>query len=172
VRKLGLRGVAVFVDESSEPVAAFHGGRGGADDAELATRCCRRRQMERAVRPVRVVVVGEHLEDALEVAKVHDEEPVEAFGADGAYEALGDRVCLRRSHRRLDDLDPFSGEDDVEVARELPSRSRIGNRNRGGCSWSVHAIWRARCVTQAPVGPLVQPARCTRRLATSMKNET
>jgi hypothetical protein len=71
------------------------------------------------VRPVRVVVVSEHAEDALEVAKVHDQEPVEAFGADGAYEALGYRVCLRRSHRCFDDLDPFSGEDGVEVAREL-----------------------------------------------------
>ena len=119
VHKLGLCGVAVFVDESSEPVAPFQGGRGAADDVELATPCCRWRQMERAVRPVRVVVVSEHAEDALEMAKVDDQEPVEAFGAGGAYEALGDRVCLRRSLRCLDDFDPFSGEDGVEVAREL-----------------------------------------------------
>jgi hypothetical protein len=69
--------------------------------------------------PVAVVVVGEDAEDALEVASVHDQEPVEAFGPDGADEALGGRVRLRRSHRRLDDLDAFAGEDGVEVAGEL-----------------------------------------------------
>src|SRR6266571_6591850 len=48
-----------------------------------------------------------------------DQEPVEALGAGGADEALGERVRLRRSHRRLDDLDSFAGEDGVEVAAEL-----------------------------------------------------
>src|SRR4051812_43682198 len=32
---------------------------------------------------------------------------------------FGERVRLRRSHRRLDDLDSFAGEDGVEVAGEL-----------------------------------------------------
>jgi hypothetical protein len=64
-------------------------------------------------------VVDEDAEDAFEVAAVDDQEPVEAFGADGADEALGERVRLRRSHRRLDDLDSFAGEDGVEVAAEL-----------------------------------------------------
>ena len=48
---------------------------------------------------------GEDAEDALEVASVHDQEPVEALGADGADEALGDRVRLRRSYRRLEDVE-------------------------------------------------------------------
>jgi hypothetical protein len=39
--------------------------------------------------------------------------------ADGADEALGKRVRLRRSHRGADDLDPFASEDAVEVTREL-----------------------------------------------------
>jgi hypothetical protein len=69
--------------------------------------------------PAGVVVVGEDAEDALEVASVHDQEPVEAFGPDGANEALGGRIRLRRSHRRLDDPDAFAGEDGVEVAGEL-----------------------------------------------------
>jgi hypothetical protein len=71
------------------------------------------------MRPVAVVVVGEDVEHTLEVAPVDDQEPVEALRADGANEALGDRVCLRRADRRLDDLDPFAHEDGVEVAREL-----------------------------------------------------
>ena len=64
-------------------------------------------------------MLGEDAEDALEVASVHDQEPVEALGADGADEALGDRVRLRRPHRRLDDSDAFAGEDGVEVTGEL-----------------------------------------------------
>jgi hypothetical protein len=64
-------------------------------------------------------MVGEDAEDALEVASVDDQEPVEAFGPDRADEALGGRVRLRRSHRRLDDLDALAGEDGVEVTAEL-----------------------------------------------------
>jgi hypothetical protein len=55
---------------------------------------------------------------------------------------------------------------------EVVSRSRIRNRNRDGCSWSVQANWRACWVTHEPVGFAVQPARSTRRLASSMKNRT
>jgi hypothetical protein len=39
-----------------------------------------------------VVVVDEDAEHALEVPAVEDEEPVEALRADGADEALGDRI--------------------------------------------------------------------------------
>ena len=70
------------------------------------------------MRPVSVVAVGEDVEDALEVASVHDQEPVKAFGADGANETLSDRVRLRRSHR-CPDLDAFADEDGVKVASEL-----------------------------------------------------
>jgi hypothetical protein len=66
-----------------------------------------------------VVVVDEDPEDALEVASVHDQQPVETLGADGPDEALGDRVRLRRSHRRPDNLDALAPEDRVEVACEL-----------------------------------------------------
>ena len=58
-------------------------------------------------------------ENTLEMTPVHDQEPVEAFGAGGVDEALGDRVRLGRSYRRLDDLDAFTCEDGVEVAGEL-----------------------------------------------------
>jgi hypothetical protein len=61
-------------------------------------------------------VVGEDAEHTLEVTPVDDQEPVQALGAGGADEAFGDRVRLWRSHRRLDDLDAFAGEDGVEVA--------------------------------------------------------
>ncbi len=64
-------------------------------------------------------MVDEAREDALEMATVEDQEPVETLASDGADEALGDRVRLRRPHRRADDLDAVASEDDVEVAGEL-----------------------------------------------------
>jgi hypothetical protein len=84
--------------------------------------------------PVGVVVVGEDAEDALEMASVHDQDPVEAVGPDGADEALGDRVRFWRSHWRLDDLDAFAGEDGVEVAGELAIAVADQEAKR---SWSV-----------------------------------
>jgi hypothetical protein len=81
-------------------------------------------------------VVGEDAEDGLEVASVHDQEPVEPFGPDGADDSLGDRGRLRRSHRRLDDLDAFAGEDGVEGAAEL-AVAVADQRNDPGRSWSV-----------------------------------
>jgi hypothetical protein len=101
-----------------------------------------------------VVVVEEDAEDMFEVTAVHDQEPVEALGADGADEALGDRVRLRRSNWCLDDLDAFACEDRVEVAGNLLSGSRIRKRNDDPRSWSVQANWRACWVTQSPVGSL------------------
>jgi hypothetical protein len=80
---------------------------------------CRRCQIQRAMGPVRVVVIDEDVEHVLEVMAVEDQEPVEAFSAGGADEALGDRVRLRRAHRGADDLDALACKDGVEVAREL-----------------------------------------------------
>ena len=64
-------------------------------------------------------MVDEDAEHPLEVATVEDQEPIEALRSDGADEAFGDRVRLRRSHRCADDLDSFASEDRVEIAREL-----------------------------------------------------
>jgi hypothetical protein len=58
-------------------------------------------------------------EHALEVTLVHDQEPVETFGADGADEAFGVSVRLRCAERRLDHLVPFAEEDLVEGGGEL-----------------------------------------------------
>ena len=87
--------------------------------SQLARRGIGRLEVERAVWPVGVVVVGEDAEDALEVPSVDDQEPIETLSADGADEALGGRVRSRRSHGCLDGSDAFVGEDGVEVAREF-----------------------------------------------------
>ena len=76
-------------------------------------------QLQRAVWPVRVVVIREYAKHGLEVSTIHDQEPVEALRTDGADETLGDGVRLRSPDWRLDDLNAFAGKDGVEVAREL-----------------------------------------------------
>ena len=68
---------------------------------------------------MRVVVIREHAKYALEVSTIHDQERIEALRADGADEALGDRVRFRCPDWCLDDLNALAGEDGVEVAREL-----------------------------------------------------
>jgi hypothetical protein len=65
------------------------------------------------------VVVDVDTEDALELATVDDQDPVEALAPDRPDVALGVGVRLRRPDRRLDDCDPLAAEDLVERAVEL-----------------------------------------------------
>jgi hypothetical protein len=104
------------------------------------------------------------------MAAVEDQQPVKTFGADGSDEALGDGVCLRRPHRRLDDPDTAAAEHLVELAAVLAVASRI--RKRTPSSASTRPRLRACRVTHAPVGLVEQPASQTRRLACAMKNNT
>ena len=85
----------VLVDESAEAIAALDAGR-GRWDREQVRRGRRWPQAQRAVGPVRVVVIEEDAENMLEMAPVYDQEAVEAFGAGGADEALSERVRLRK----------------------------------------------------------------------------
>jgi hypothetical protein len=68
------------------------------------------------MRPFAVVVADVDAKCAFEVTAVEDQQPVKTLGADGAGEALRDRVRLRRSHRRLHDPDA--------VAAGTPRRRR------------------------------------------------
>jgi hypothetical protein len=64
--------------------------------------------------PLAVVVSHVETEDALEVAAVEDQQPVQALRTDCAHEALGDRVRLRRPYRRLHDPNALAAEDFIE----------------------------------------------------------
>ena len=154
----------------NEPAEAF-------ESTDFADGWCRRwlarlrwLQLERAVRPVLVVVLDVLAQDAFEVAAVEDQQPVQALGANGSDEPFGDGVRLRRSCRRLDDPDAVRAEHLVEGSLYLLSRSRISRRK----PWSAKSRPRLRAcwVTHAPVGLAVQPANQTRRVAWAMKNNT
>ena len=124
------------------------------------------------MRPVRVVVVDIDPKHSLELPAVHDQQPVEALGTDGADETLGDRVCLRRSHRRLDDLDPLAAEDRVELAGELAVAVADQEPKRRRPLLDCPGELAGLLSNQAPLGLAVQPASWTRRLPSSMKNST
>ena len=124
------------------------------------------------MRAVAVVVVDESTKHTLEVAPVEDQEPVDALRAGGADEALSDRIRLGRG--------PASGRSRCPRFAKTASKSRVNllsrsrTRKRAGVdrSPSVQVNCRACWLTQAPLGVAVQPARCTRRLSSSMKKST
>jgi hypothetical protein len=74
---------------------------------------------EHAVRGLGVVMVYVDAQDAVEVARAKNQQPVQAFGPCGPYEALGVRVGPWRPERRLDHVDAVRAEDLVEVGGEL-----------------------------------------------------
>jgi hypothetical protein len=158
------------VDESAEAFAAPDlAGLIRADEV-WAMPGCGWSQAERAMRPVGVVVLDVDTQDTLEVSAVCDQEPVEAVATNRADPALGVRVRVRRAKRCADDLDALALEDLVEGAAE--PRSWIRNRIGLGRSASDQASWRACRVVQRPSGLALQPARCTRRVLSSMKKST
>ena len=162
---MGSRG-SVFVDESTENIAAFdHLGRRLAGSVDRV----RRKQGERSVRALAVVVNRVGADDVFEVAATKDQHPVETFDTDGAHEPL--RIFrLRCADRRVDHLDLFAAEHLVEGGGELA----VAVVDQEACPLEqvseaqIAACW----VTQSPVGLVVQPARWTRRLPSSMKNST
>ena len=129
-----------------------------------------REERERAVRPRRVVMSGVSAKHVLELTTADDQQPVEALGARRRDEALRLGVRLWRPDRRLDHPDAFAAEHLVEGHAELAvaivDHEPRPRKNTGEAE--VPACW----VTQAPVGLVVQPARWTRRLPSSMKNST
>ena len=74
---------------------------------------------ERSVWALGVVVVDVDAQDAVELARSEDQQPVQAFGSCGPHEALGVRVGLRRPERCLDHLDAVGAKDLVEAGDEL-----------------------------------------------------
>jgi hypothetical protein len=111
--------LGVFVDQSAESVVSVELVWRVRSDEAQARSWCRWCQPESAMRPVRVVVVDVDVEDPLKLPAAADHEPVEAFTADSADPAFGERVCLGRAKRGADDLDAFASEDLVEGTAEL-----------------------------------------------------
>jgi hypothetical protein len=163
------RGRAVLVNEPTESIRAENPERSrGSGEAESRSRLWRQ-ESQATMRTMAVVMIDVGVQDALELATIDDQDPVEALAPHGADEALGKRVRLRSLDRCSDDLDPLAAKDLVEGAAEL--RVAIVDLEAGGeaRSASDHESWRACWATQASLGCWVQPATCTLRLPSSMK---
>jgi hypothetical protein len=121
---------------------------------------------------VPVVVIDERSQHPLEVPAVGDQDPVEALSADGADEALGDRVGLRRFDRGADDLDALGTEDLVERAAELgvvvADQEACRDLTLGELPDKVSRL----LGNPGASGFSVMPARWMRRVEISMKKRT
>jgi hypothetical protein len=156
---------AVFVDQSAEPISTLDMAWSRRPDrSKSGLLRIGRSEVERAVRPVAVVVLDEDAQHVLEVPPVDDEEPVETLGPDGADEALGDRIRPRRSNGRPDDLDPFAVEDRVEVTSELAVAIADQEAERVGCVNLVTADLQANRPGRAPRSRRLQRAWIRRLL--------
>ena len=124
------------------------------------------------MRSMAVVVLDIGTQRALELAATEDQYPVEALAPHRPDEALGEGVGLRGLYLCSNDRDPLSSKDLIERVCGLLSRSWIRNRSGDGFSASDHARLRACWVTHTALGFSVQPARCTRRLPSSMRKST
>jgi hypothetical protein len=135
-RELGhVMRLQILVYETTEAISSQRpngrcGGRGSA--------ACGRVLMERSVRAVGVVVLEVFLQHGREVARFGDEDVVEAFAAQGADPALGDRVRSRCSNRGADDADFGAGEHGVEGGGELGISVADQETELGGVVAEVH----------------------------------
>jgi hypothetical protein len=78
-----------------------------------------RAQLQRAMRPLRVVVRSVGREQRAQVPFPEDQHSVGEFGADGQHEAFGEAVRPRAAGRDLDYLDARVRQYGVERGREL-----------------------------------------------------
>jgi hypothetical protein len=124
-------------------------------------------RVERSMRLVAVVIVDEDPEDPLEMAAVGDQQPVQAFGSDGATKRFADRVRLWRVHRvRM--ISTLSLRNTMSKSRRV-SRSRMTKRTGGDRSLTPR---RAGGLAERPSGRsglAVRPPRCTWRTPSPMK---
>jgi hypothetical protein len=66
----------------------------------------RRRQTQRPIWTMSVVVINEDAKGLVEMRAIEDQQPIETLRADGPHQSLGHPVRLRRAKRCANDLDP------------------------------------------------------------------
>jgi len=127
-------------------------------------------QSETPMRSLLAVVLDVCPQDALKVPTPEDEDVIQTLGANGAHEPLGEGVGSRCPDGRSDHPDALAMEHSSNGPENFASRSRT--RNPTSPSRSPIARFLACWVTQAESGCAVTPARCTRRVDSSMRNKT
>src|SRR5215467_7448920 len=92
----------------------------------------RRREVQAAVSPMSVVMIDEFGEDALEVTRIQDQQPIEALGTNGADESFCDPICRRRLNRRPDDSNTNALKHLIKASREFAIVIAHESTNRFG----------------------------------------
>jgi hypothetical protein len=162
----------VLVEQPAESVAPAHRTWLALAGDVQASRRIRRPQLQRPVRTMGVEVGGVDPEDLLEMAAPDDQQPVQAFSADRANPPFRVGVRVGRLHGVRSTSAPSDRNTSSKLRVNFASRSR--RRKRTCRPWSPSTSMRLRAcwATQPPSGLAVTPARCTRRMPSSMKNST
>src|SRR6266516_2569346 len=132
----------------------------------------RRLKLERPVWTVPVVVLDVDPKDLLKMAAPNEQQPIQALGADGATHrpayafAVGARTGVTSTWA------PSERNASSKLRQNFASRSRSRKRTCRSRSPNTSSKLRACWVTQVLSGWAVTPARCTRRVSSSMKNRT
>ena len=128
---------------TSENPSAGQRGRG-----HHATCRVRRRQRQRSMWTMAVVVVEEDGEDSLEVPLVEDQQVVETLGADCPDEAFSDGIGLRGTNGCAENLDGLAPKHLVEPVREGPVA--IANQKPEGLCAVSDRPGQLACALRAP----------------------
>jgi hypothetical protein len=122
----------------------------------------RRMASERSVWALGVVMVDVDAQNADELARSEDQQPVQALRACSSDEALRIRIGLRRPERREDHFDALGAKDLVEGGDEL--RVAVADQEPDVAERSREAEVARLLGDPAAVGIVVAPARWTRRV--------
>jgi hypothetical protein len=93
-----------------------------------------RREGQRSMGPLAVVMLHEDLEDALKMLMVQEQQRVETFRANRAHKPLRDAIRLRRAKWRANDLEPVAAKHLVKTVGEflVPGRESGSGTTLGG----------------------------------------
>jgi hypothetical protein len=107
------------MEETAEQVASMHSALLLVANDRQPAGLIWRLKHQRPVGPVVVVVPDVDAKDLLQMASAHDQQPVQALGADRPHPALRERVRPGRLHGRQQHLGTLGAEHIAEVATEL-----------------------------------------------------
>ena len=119
-----------------------------------------------------VVMVDKDANDPLEMLAVEDQEPIQTLRANRPHEPFRDAVGLGRAKRRSHDLYRLALEDPIKTVGEL--LIPIANQEAERLLALRQRLRQLPGLLRHP-GPLgfgLHPAKCTRRLPSSMKKST
>jgi hypothetical protein len=125
------------VDQPAKPNALYHRQIIRTGAIVIRRWPVRWRERQASVRPMSVVMINVDGQDALEVTRIQNEQPIETFGTDRPNESFRDRVRLRRLNRRANDTNIGATKYLVKASRKFAIAIRISQRTGSARSPTV-----------------------------------